>query len=169
MTLLQNEISITNVQNICNFVSLELKALEIMRKAAVLVISILFFSCTNSGNVNDCFPFVTVNETINLDLPQYIDLQVPGGWAYAPGGLQGLIVYNINGQQFKAYDRLCPGQNLSSCSQMIVDSNLRILCQCDDAEFNILNGSPLTAGVECFANEYLVENLNGSLLRITNF
>jgi len=64
---------------------------------------------------------------------------------------------------------LCPGQTISSCSQMIVDSNLRILCQCDDSEFNILNGAPLTEGTSCFANEYLVENLNGSLLRITNF
>ena len=39
----------------------------------------------------------------------------------------------------------------------------------NDSEFNILNGAPLTEGVNCFANEYLVENLNGSLLRITNF
>ena len=61
------------------------------------------------------------------------------------------------------------GENISSCSQMSVDTNLRILCQCNDNEFNILNGAPLTEGVECFAKEYLVENLNGSILRITNF
>lgn len=141
-----------------------------MRKATILIVTILFFGCADNGaNLNQCFPFLQVNETINLDLPQFIDLQVPGGWAYAQGGFQGLIIYNINGVQFKAYDRLCPGENISSCSQMIVDSNLRILCQCNDFEFNILNGSPLTAGEECFANEYLVENLNGSILRITNF
>jgi len=140
-----------------------------MKKLIFLLITVLLVSCTDSGNDNNCFPFVSVNETINLELPQYIDLNVPGGWAYAPGGLQGLIVYNLNGVQFKAYDRLCPGQNISSCSQMIVDSNLRILCQCDDVEYNILNGAPLTDGAECFANEYLVENLNGSILRITNF
>jgi nitrite reductase/ring-hydroxylating ferredoxin subunit len=140
-----------------------------MRKAVILFVSILFFACTESGDNNDCFPFISVNETINLDLPQFIDLQVPGGWAYTVGGHQGLIIYNINGVQFKAYDRLCPGQNISSCSQMIVDSNLRILCQCDDSEFNILNGQPLTPGVECFAKEYLVENLNGTILRVTNF
>ena len=139
-----------------------------MKKAALLLLTILFFRCTESGNNNDCFPFVQVNETINLDLPQFIDLQVPGGWVYAPGGFQGLIVYNLNGVQFKAYDRLCPGENVSACSQMVVDSNLRILCQCDNTEFNILNGAPLSPGVECFANEYLVENL-GSVLRITNF
>lgn len=140
-----------------------------MKKILVLFFGMLFFGCTSNGINNDCFPFITVSETVNLDLPQFIDLQVPGGWAYTSGGHQGLILYNINGTQFKAFDRLCPGQNISSCSQMIVDSNLRILCQCDDSEFNILNGSPLTQGVTCFAKEYLVENLNGSLLRITNF
>ena len=52
---------------------------------------------------------------------------------------------------------------------MTVGSNLRILCSCDDSEFNILNGAPLTEGNTCFANEYLVDNVNGSLLRITNY
>jgi len=140
-----------------------------MKKFLFLVSTILILGCTSNGVENDCFPFITVNESVNLDLPQFIDLQVPGGWAYTSGGLQGLIIYNINGVQFKAFDRLCPGQTISSCSQMIVDSNLRILCQCDDSEFNILNGAPLTEGTNCFANEYFVENLNGSLLRITNF
>ena len=139
-----------------------------MKKFLFLVSTILILGCTSNGVENDCFPFITVNESVNLDLPQFIDLQVPGGWAYTSGGLQGLIIYN-SGLQFKAFDRLCPGQTISSCSQMIVDSNLRILCQCDDSEFNILNGAPLTEGTSCFANEYLVENLNGSLLRITNF
>ena len=140
-----------------------------MKKAIFLFLTILFLSCTSGSNENDCFPFISVNETVNLNLPQFIDLQVPGGFAFTSGGHQGLIVYNLNGNQFKAYDRLCPGQNISSCSQMTVDANLRILCQCDDSEFNILNGAPLTPGVTCFAKEYLVENLNGTVLRITNF
>ena len=140
-----------------------------MEKAAVLLAIVLFFNCTESEKANECFPFISVNETVNLDLPQFINLQIPGGWAYAAGGYRGLVVYNLNGFQFKAYDRLCPGENISSCSQMIVNSNLRILCQCNNNEFNILNGAPLTADVACFAKEYLVENLNGSILRITNF
>ena len=140
-----------------------------MKKIFFLAAIVLSLGCTNNAIDNNCFPFITVNETINLDLPQFIDLQVPGGWAYTSGGLQGLIVYNLNGVQFKAFDRLCPGQNLSSCSQMTVESNLRIICSCDGSEFNILNGAPLTEGGTCFANEYLVDNVNGSLLRITNY
>ncbi|MBL4604921.1 MAG: hypothetical protein JKY02_04455 [Flavobacteriaceae bacterium] len=141
-----------------------------MKKAGFLLVTIFLLGCSTNGTNNNCSPFISVNETVNLDLPQFINLQVPGGWAYTSGGgLQGIIVYNINGTQFKAFDRLCPGQNLSSCSQMIVNSSLRIVCPCDQSEFNILNGSPLTQGVTCFAKEYLVENLSGSILRITNF
>lgn len=139
-----------------------------MKKIVFLITLVLSLGCTDNAINNDCFPFITVNETINLDLPQFIDLQVPGGWAYTSGGLQGLIIYN-NGTQFKAFDRSCPGQTISSCSQMIVDPNLRIVCPCDDSEYNILNGAPLTDGSTCFANEYLVNTINGSVLRITNF
>ena len=141
-----------------------------MKKYAILFsLFFLLIECTDNRVQNDCFPFINVNETIDLNLPLYQNLLVPGGWAYAPGGLQGLIIYNIDGNQFKAFDRLCPGQNLSSCSQMIVSNNLRLFCPCDDSEFNILNGQPLTQGVTCFAQEYLVENLNGTVLRVQNF
>lgn len=127
----------------------------------------LFVGCTNNQIENDCIPFTNVNESLNIE--QFIDLQIPGGWIYTDGGLQGLIIYNLNGIQFKAFDRLCPGQNLSSCSKMIVDSNLRIVCPCNNNEYNILNGAPLNGDKTCFAKQYFVENLNGSLLRITNF
>lgn len=160
----------TNVQNICNFVPLKDSQDRLMRKFALLFLIFLSLTqCVNDNVNNECFPFINVNETINLDLPQYIDLRVPGGWAYAPGGFQGLIIYNLDGIQFKAFDRLCPGENPSACSQMVVSNSLRILCPCNDNEFNILNGAPLTQGVTCFANEYLVENLNGTILRIQNF
>lgn len=139
-----------------------------MRKILLLSLFTLFYSCSNNPVENACFANIIVDETINLNLPEFIDLQVPGGWAYANGGVKGIIVYN-QGTQFKAFDRLCPEQNpSSSCSQMIVDDNLRMVCPCDDSEFNILNGAPLTEGIGCFANEYLVQK-NGSTLIIRNF
>ena len=148
------------------------QSLEISGMRIILLLSLftIFYGCSNNPIENACFGNIIVNETINLDLPEFIDLQVPGGWAYTNGGIKGIIVYNLNGTQFKAFDRLCPEQNSSSsCSQMIVDNNLRMVCPCDDSEFNILNGAPLSEGIGCFANEYRVENLNGSILRISNF
>jgi len=141
-----------------------------MKKFGLILILVAFFNCTTNPENNDLLPYISVNETINLELPQYVNLQVPGGWTYASGGLKGLIIYNINGTQFKAFERAAPHLPLSkSCSQMEVVNNFKMVCPCDDSEFNILNGSPLTSGIDYFAREYLVTNLNGSVLRITNF
>lgn len=141
-----------------------------MKKFFFTIVTVSFLiGCTTDSQNNDLLPFITVNQTIDLNLPAYINLQVPGGWAYAPGGHKGIVIYNINGNQFKAFERACPHLSLSACSQMVVENNLRIKCVCDDSEFNILNGASLTEGVTSSAREYLVSNLNGVVLRITNF
>jgi hypothetical protein len=141
-----------------------------MKKFFFAIITVLALSsCTNNGQNNDILPDIPVNETIDLNLPSYVDLVVPGGWAYTSGGISGIIVYNINGTQFKAFERSAPHIPSSNCSQMIVENSLRMKCLCDDSEFNILNGAPLTDGISYSAREYLVTNLNGTVLRITNF
>lgn len=135
---------------------------------SILTIFILIGCTTNTAN-NDILPVVQVNQNVDLSLPQFVNLQVPGGWAYVNGGLKGIIIYNINGTQFKAFERAAPHIQISDCSQMIVENNIRMKCPCDDSEFNILNGAPLTNGISHNAREYFVSNLNGVVLRITNF
>ncbi len=141
-----------------------------MKKFFFAIITIFVLSnCTTDSQNNDILPYVPVNTTIDLTLPESVNLVVPGGWAYVSGGIKGIIIYNMNGTQFKAYERSAPHLPPSSCSQMVVENGLRMKCQCDDSEFNILNGAPLTSGITYSAREYLVTNLNGTILRITNF
>lgn len=140
-----------------------------MKKALLILLFVQLVSCSNEGNLNPCFTNISVDETINLDLPQYINLRVPGGWSYAPGGHQGLVVFNLNGSQFKAFDRLCPEETPSNCSRMTVENSIKLICACNNHEYNILNGSPLTSGGTCFAKEYFIDVVNGAVLRITNF
>lgn len=141
-----------------------------MKKLLVLFLALTLYNCVDNKKNDDILPYVQVNETIDLNLPEFINLNVPGGTAYASGGLKGLIIYNINGTQFKAFERAAPHLPISSsCSQMVVQNGIKMVCPCDDSEFNILNGQPLTDGVDKFAREYLVTNLNGTVLRITNF
>ena len=141
-----------------------------MKKLLFLFVVILTFSnCSNDIQNNDILPNIPVNETIDLNLPQYINLIVPGGWAYAPGGVKGIIIYNINGTQFKAFERSAPHISPSNCSQMTVENGIKMKCSCDDSEFNILNGAPLTSGITYSAREYLVTNLNPTILLITSF
>lgn len=140
-----------------------------MRKVLLLLSFFILFSCTKEVQNNDILPVVMVSETVDLNLPEFINLQVPGGFAYMSGGIKGIIIYNVNGTQFKAFERSCPHLAPASCTQMTVENGIKMVCSCDNSEFNILNGAPLTSGIAYFAREYLVTNINGSVLRITNF
>ena len=141
-----------------------------MKKVFFAFIAILILSnCTTESQNNDILPYVQVNQSVDLSLPEFVNLNVPGGWAYGPGGIKGVIIYNINGNQFKAFERAAPHLQPSACSQMIVENSIIMKCPCDDSEFQIINGAPRTSGITNFAREYLVTNLNGTVLRITNF
>ena len=141
-----------------------------MKKVFFAFITILILSnCSTESQNNDILPYVQVNQSVDLSLPEFVDLNVPGGWAYGNGGIKGIIIYNINGRQFKAFERAAPHLQPSSCSQMIVENTIIMKCPCDDSEFQIINGAPRTKGITHSAREYLVTNLNGNILRITNF
>lgn len=137
----------------------------------ILFLTFLFVSCSSSSpDNNDNLPNIPVNVTLSLNSPQYQNLLVPGGWVYAQGGIKGLIVYNFNNTEFAAFDRACPHISVSdACSQMIVESSIKMVCPCDDSEFNILNGAPLTLGITVGARTYHAVLVSSSTLTITNF
>lgn len=139
-----------------------------MKRVILISLLTLLFACKKTEETNNCFPFISVNESINLNLPQYINLRTPGNSVYITGGHRGIVIYNVNGKDFKAFDRACPN-HIDSCLPMTIKNDIRLKCSCNNVEYNILNGSPLVGKSTCFAKEYNVENLNGTVLRITNF
>jgi len=159
----------TNVQNICKLQTFTYK-LDIitMRKLFLLLITISFFSC-EQNETNDILPNVTVNITLNLNLPQYQNLLTPTGWVETNGGIKGILVQNtgIGNPPYKAFDRACPNNNC--ITPMIFDGSLKMKCPCDNSEYSIIDGSPQTAGNSNFAREYRVNVLNSSTINITNF
>lgn len=140
-----------------------------MRGNLICFLFILFSIACESDEQNNILPRVQVNETLNLSNPEFINLQVAGGWAYANGGISGLIVYNLNGSSFKVWERSCPHLKPSTCTRMTVENSFKMKCHCDQSEFNILNGSPLTAGINFGAREYKAILINATTLKITNF
>ncbi len=139
-----------------------------MRKLLFLLVLISFFSCEKNGT-NDILPNLTVNIIIDLNLPQYLDLQTPSGWVYTNGGIQGIIIQNtgIGGQPYKVFERACPNNDCTN--PMTFDGSLKLKCPCDASEYSIIDGSPQTSGNLRFAREYRVNVLNSSSLNITNF
>jgi len=139
-----------------------------MKKLIFLLFIISFISC-EENEVQDVLPDVKVNVTISLNLPQYLELQTPSGWAYTNGGIKGIIVQNIGigNPPYKAFERACP--NYDCNSPMTFDGSLRMTCPCDQSEYSIIDGSPQTKGNLHFAREYKVNVVNNSTLNITNF
>ncbi|HEX5743472.1 MAG TPA: hypothetical protein VFY09_06190, partial [Flavobacteriaceae bacterium] len=76
---------------------------------------------------------------------------------------------NVNGSSYKAYERSCPQILPSPCSQMTVEQSFKLKCPCDQSEFNILNGTPLTPNINYIVREYKVTVINSNTLKISNF
>jgi len=138
-----------------------------------ITIFILLFSllaCSGSDtDPNNILPNIPVNETVFLDLPQYIDLKAVGGWAYTQGGISGIILYRSGTTSYLAWERSAPHLNPKPCSRMTVENSIIMHCDCDDSNFQIIDGGPMTDGVNYAAKQYRVDVLANNTLHITNY
>lgn len=141
-----------------------------MKNLFLLLVILSFLSC-DDPKYNDLLPNTQVDVLIDLNLPLYIDLQVPGSWAETPTtpgyGIKGILIYNKN-NTYIAFERACPHIAVTDCSQMNFDG-LYLNCPCDDSNFNIFNGGVSTSGNGYSAREYLVQVISSTSLRITNY
>ncbi|MGV8915696.1 MAG: hypothetical protein ACOH1X_09655 [Kaistella sp.] len=123
-----------------------------MKRKISLLLSTIFLifstlnmnSCTTREETVNCFPDQPINVFLNLNLPTYFNLQTVGGWIYVDeqqDGTRGLIVVRTT-TGFKIYDRnaphICPDNNTT----LSVESNIKIICPKDGAEWILLTGEP---------------------------
>lgn len=161
---------ITNVQNICKLQTFTNKLeSKTMRKLLLICSLISLFSCEKNDTI-DLLPNVPVDVIVNLNLPQYIELQIPGTWDDSTvGGIRGIFIQNtgVGNPPYKAFELACPNNDCNA--PMVFDGSLKFKCPCDNSEYNVIDGSPLTAGNSQFAREYKVIVINSTTLNITNF
>lgn len=134
-----------------------------------LVITLLFACNSDDIDNNPNLPNVAVNETVFLNNPEFINLQVVGGWSYAQGGISGMVIYHASTNFYVAFERSAPHLTPQACSRMTVESGIIMKCSCDASEFSILDGSPLTDGIKYAARQYRVSLGSGNTLIISNF
>ncbi|NJN49880.1 MAG: phosphoribosylaminoimidazole carboxylase [Polaribacter sp.] len=114
----------------------------------------------------NCIQTLPLNLVRDLNNPELINAQTPGGFAIFPGGNKGILLFNKNGSDFVAFDLLCP-QN--DCINPMTFEGRLLKCPCDNSTYAVdFGGAPQTAGFNCPAIEYLVVR-NGSSLNIRNF
>ncbi len=102
-------------------------------------ILIVLFSCKNQY---EGIPNINVNLYINIQNPQYQNLSGMGSWAYVEGGSKGIIVFNLDNDNFLAYERHCPYDPQNSCSKISVDeTNLFAVDTCCSSKYQLIDGS----------------------------
>jgi len=135
-----------------------------MKKFFYFCAFLLVFGCESDDSNQFCD--IINSQTINLANPEFINLQVPAGWAYANGGTKGIVIYRL-GNSFRSFSRECPHN--ACANKMTVINDIKLVCPCDDAEFSVLDGSPQTAGVSKSVCEFKVTQVSSSVLNVTNF
>lgn len=138
-----------------------------MKKLLLIALITTFFSCGSSDDGNTILPNVPVNVTLNLNLPAYQDLLINNGSVFVSGhGIKGIIVFRFSANNILAWEAACPHISPNQCSTMVING-VKMVCGCDDSEFSILDGAPLS-GTPFPARQYRAVRA-GNTITITNF
>lgn len=140
------------------------------RKIFGFLIMILFFVSCEGDNTRTRNPYVPnypFNITIDMNLPLYSSLLYPSNAVSIPptlAGANGIIIFNAGGN-YRVYEANCPNQTITSCSRLEINE-IRAVCPCDELEYSLFTGLPVTEG-EYAMIPYRIER-NGNVLRVWN-
>jgi len=138
-----------------------------MKLALYILSTLLFFSSCNTKD--DYIQEVYVNINIDLNLPEYSDLQVSGNSIFIEGGVEGIIIYHGVGNDYKVYDRNCSYQPSLSCSQIdSVDAGIAYCSCCSSAFLLSNNANVLNSPALLPLKAYNWSLGNNNMLRIFN-
>ena len=132
----------------------------------ILLTTVFFlYGCKNQY---EGIPNVNVNVFINIQNPQYQSLSGMGSWAYVEGGSKGIIVFNLDNDNFLAYERHCPYQPENTCSKISVDeTNLFAVDTCCSSKYQLIDGSAIDGPATLPLKRYNT-SFDGNIINIWN-
>jgi hypothetical protein len=141
-------------------------------KNIFIIITLLFLTaCSKNDSINNCNYLLNlgVNAEVNLNLPQYSQLQFTSNSVYiANQGNGGLFVINVGNGNLRAWDASDPNHTPSACSIMQI-SGANAKCGClDENEYNLFNGLSVGAQLPCGLKEYRVTATGNNTYTISN-
>lgn len=130
-------------------------------RCIILLLTMAFLSSCFKGGCN-VIPDVAFRTNINRASHQ--NAFSPGNYAYATGGVRGVIVYNT-GNGMIAFDR-CSTVNPGQKNQVKVINGVEVVDEASGAKWLLKNGSP-THIAECALRIYRVSG-SGDLTYVSN-
>ena len=111
-----------------------------MSKFTVIIFFILF-SCNKNSVIRN--PFLTELDfefSININLPLYNNLKFTGGSVLIDNfGHKGIILYNLNNNNYLAWEASCPNHKPNSCSKTEINGSLTV-CGCENYQYSLATG-----------------------------
>lgn len=132
----------------------------------------LFFSCGKKElQRNPYLVDVRFQREINLSLPLYNQLNFVGGsFLIEDVGVNGVLVFNLNGTSYLAWEATCPNHLPEACSKLSIEGVL-VNCSCEEFQYSLATGQLLNPSENLNPPQgllfYQVQNYNG-ILRVSN-
>ncbi len=140
-----------------------------MRKILVGIIlcGVSLSNCRDNGDDQHQVPDFPVDLQLNLNLPQYGDLNFIGGWVYLNGGSMGIIAYRASQDVFRAYDRHAPYNVIDECRVFVDSTSVTASDECTTSQWLMSDGQVLNGPATNPLREYIT-TYDGLTLRIYN-
>lgn len=135
------------------------------------LICLFLVSCSKNEVNKNCNFLLNagVNFTINLDLPQFSNLQFQNNSVYIPNQGNGGLIVTSTGIGILAWDASDPNHIPSECSIMTIIGGINAKCNCDDEnEYSLITGQSLNNPLPCALKNYRVEQTGNNSYLISN-
>lgn len=136
-----------------------------------LVFLMMMISCSSDDNRRNNNPYLvdlSFSMTLDLNLPEYYNLNFPGNtYSTYNYGLKGVVVYNLNNSQYTAFELTDPNHPVSSCSRLTVEGIIAT-CNCEDRNsYNIITGE-LSEGTGQYSLKPYRVRKSGNVIEVYN-
>ena len=132
---------------------------------ALIFFIILISSCVDR---NDYIRDVYVNIEIPLNQPEYSDLDAIGNSMFISGGVKGIILYHLNVNDYRAFDRNCTFEPSSACAYIdSIDATIAS-CSCCESKFLIDQDGVTANGPALLPLKQYYTSYSGGILKIRN-
>ena len=133
---------------------------------------LLLVGCSSENlERNPYLPELQFSVPINLNLPEYNALLFAGGSHFLPQyGHKGILIFNLNGNSYTAWEASCPNHLPNDCSRTQVVGVLAE-CACEGYQYSLATGQLLNPDAELSSPYSMVfynTVLRGNTLVISN-
>ena len=140
------------------------------RNFCTLLLIVLFCNCSSNINDSRCNFLLNLDiyYEVNLNLPQYSDLNFVSNSVYIPDvGNGGIIIVN-SGTGFLAWDASDPNHDILPCSILNINV-LQATSSCNQQNtYSLITGQSVGTVLNCTLKAYRVESV-GNVLMISSF